>query len=241
MNNQMEINETEEEIDLIEMAFELLEHWMFIGLTTILLAVIVFAYNFFFVTPMYESTAELYMLDSSTTISSLTDIQIGNNLSTDYVQITKSRPVMDTVISNLELAEDYEELNNKVNVTNDNNTHILKITVKDANASRAKAIADETAKVAKSFIADKMGQKEPSVLHYGYADGQKVSPHKAKNTLIGALVGFALSSGLVVANWLLNDSIKSEIDVEKKLGLAVLGVIPVEENLSKSKSKGGKR
>lgn len=238
-NKQLNINQEEDEIDLIEMSLELLNHWLFISLITILVAGIVLTYNIFFITPLYESTAELYMLDSSSSISSLADIQIGNNLSSDYIAVSTSRPVLDTVISNLSLEEEYKQLSKKVTVVNDKDTHILKITVKDPNPTRAKLITDEIAKVAKSFIADKMGQKEPSVLHYGYADGQKVSPSKAKNTIIGAAVGFVLSAGLVILSWLIHDVIKTEEDVEKKIGLPVLGTIPYEKELQLN-DKGGK-
>ena len=56
------------------------------------------------------------------------------------------------------------------------------------------------------------------------------SPTVAKNTIIGALAGFVLSSGVVIASWLLNDTIRFEEDVERKLGLAVLGSVPYEES-----------
>lgn len=224
--------EDEEEIDLLELAFELLAHIKFILAVSILVAVITAAINYFLLVPVYESTAELYMLDNSTSISSLADIQIGNNLATDYVEVTSSRPVLDAVIENLELEEDFESLSNKLTVKNDSNTHILKISVRDQNASRAKMIADEIAKVSKSFIADKMGQKEPSVLHYGYADGKKVSPRRTRNTLIAFAGGFAFSSAIVIISFLLNDTIKIEEDVEKKIGLTVLGSIPYDEAMN---------
>lgn len=239
-NIQNQIDD-EEEIDLLELAFELLAHIRFILIVSVLVAVITAAINYFVLVPVYESTAELYMLDNSTTISSLTDIQIGNNLATDYVAVTSSRPVLDAVIENLELEENYEALSRKLSVKNDSNTHILKISVRDPNASRAKMIADEIAKVSKSFIADKMGQKEPSVLHYGYADGKKVSPRRARNTMIGFAGGFAFSSAIVIVAFLLNDTIKIEEDVERKIGLTVLGSIPYDEGLDREMNNSKKK
>lgn len=246
-----EVNEkrvvTEDEIDLLELAFELLSHWKFIIFVSVISACIAAAINVFVLTPVYESTAELYILDNSTSISSLADIQIGNNLVSDYVQITSSRPVLDAVIENLGLEESYKQLAGKVSVKNDSNTHILKISVKDGNVTRAKLIADETARVAKSFIADKMGQKEPSILHYGYSDGDKVSPRRARNVALAGMGGFAASSALIIVLFLINDSIKGEEDVENKLGLTVLGSIPYEDGFAnnntkkKDKKKGGKK
>lgn len=239
--------EEEDTIDLVELFFGWLKHIKFVIITTILTAMCVAAVNVFLLVPVYQSTAEIYILDASTSISSLTDIQIGNNLAEDYIKIIKSRPVLDMVKESLGLEEDYKALGAKISVVNDANTHIISISVKDENASRAKMIADEMADVSKSFIASKMGQKEPSVLHYGYADEQKVSPSRAKNTIMGALAGFVLSSAVVIALFIIKDNIASEEDVEKKLGLSVLGVLPYDLSLDderenkKKKSKGGKK
>lgn len=247
VNNNQYLEEDEEEIDLTELFFAWLKHIKFVIITTILTAMAVAAVNFFLLVPVYQSTAELYILDASSTISSLTDIQIGNNLADDYIKIVKSRPVIDKVIENLSLEEDYKELGKKLSVVNDSNTHIISISVKDENASRAKMIADEIADVSKSFIASKMGQKEPSVLHYGYSDEEKVAPSRTRNTIIGAAGGFALSSLLVIMLYILKDNIATEEDVEKKLGLPVLGVLPYDAALNdekdgkKKKSKGGKK
>lgn len=237
------IEDEEVEIDLVEAFFELLNHWKAILITTILVALLTFGYFKFLVTPMYGSTAELYMLDSSSIISSLTDIQIGNNLTADYIEIVQSRPVIDRVITNLRLNTTYSNLKERLTVSNKSNTHILSIKVIDEDPNEAKKIADQFADVAKDFISDKMGQKEPSILHYGYVENNKVSPKVARNTLIGALIGFVLSSGIVIASWLLNDTIRFEEDVERKLGLAVLGSIPYEEeeDTSNKKSRDNKK
>ena len=239
--------EEEDTIDLVELFFGWLKHIKFVIITTILTAMCVAAVNVFLLVPVYQSTAEIYILDASTSISSLTDIQIGNSMAEDYIKIIRSRPVLDMVKESLGLEEEYKDLSAKLNVVNDSNTHIISISVKDENASRAKMIADEIADVSKSFIASKMGQKEPSVLHYGYADEQKVSPSRVKNTIIGALGGFVLSSAIVIALFIIKDNISSEEDVEKKLGLSVLGVLPYdsalddEKEVKKKKSKGGKK
>lgn len=239
--------EEEDTIDLVELFFGWLKHIKFVIITTILTALCVAAVNVFLLVPVYQSTAELYILDASTSIPSLADIQIGNNLADDYVKIIKSRPVLDTVKESLGLEEDYKEISAKLSVVNDSNTHIISISVKDENASRAKMIADEIADVSKSFIAAKMGQKEPSVLHYGYADEEKVSPSRTKNTVIGALGGFVVSSAIVIALFIIKDNIASEDDVEKKLGLPVLGVLPYDLALddekvnNKKETKGGKK
>ena len=106
---------------------------------------------------------------------------------------------------------------------------ILKITVRDKNPTMAKTIADEIANVGAAFIAEKMDQDPPNVIQWGYTDGEAVSPSVLKNTAIGGVLGLLFASGIVVMAYLFNDTIMNAEDVEKKLGLNVLGTLPMEE------------
>lgn len=246
MAGKVVTNDMEEEIDLREVLFEMLDNWKPIIASTAICAVIAALISLFLITPKYESTSELYVLSKSTSLTSLADIQMGTSLTNDYIVTVVDRPVLEIVINNLGLNEDYKELYDKITVNNPSNSRILKITVKDADAQRAKAIADETATVASAFIATKMDQDPPSIISYGYADGEKVSPSTSKNTLIGALIGFVLAAGVVFVEYMLNDTIKTTEDIEKKLGLNILGQLPLEEEefdgeTKKSPRKKGKK
>ena len=236
--------EKEEEIDLQELFFELLTHWKSIAVSTILIATIAFFISKFLITPMYESTSALYVMSKSTSITSLADLQIGSNLTQDYMEVVGGRPVLDEVINRLGLEENYKELSQKLKLENPNNSRILKITIKDADPYRAKAIADDIAVVAADFISRKMDQDPPSIIQQGYADGEKVSPSTMKNTAIGGIIGFILAAGIIVVTYLMNDTIMTPEDVEKKLGLNVLASLPIDEEEydgAKSSKKKGKK
>lgn len=230
----------EMEIDLRELFFELLEHWKLIVLSTIMVGAIALVVSIFLITPMYESTSELYVLSKSTSITSLADIQMGTNLTNDYMVVVKGRPVVEQVISNLGLEEDYISLSKRIMLNNPADSRILQIIVKDPDPDRAKLVADEMARVSSAFISEKMDQDPPTIIQQGYADGEPVSPHILKNTAIGLLVGAFLAMALVVVTYLFNDTIVSADDVERKLGLHLLGMLPLEdaeENPESQKSK----
>lgn len=224
------------EIDLKELFFELLGHWKILLLSTVLVALIAFMYCRFLVTPQYESTAELYVLSKSTSITSLTDLQVGTNLTSDYLEVVVERPVLEQVIENLDLDEDYYSLKSKITVTNPSDTRFLQITVTDADNDRAKLIADEMAEVVRAFIGEKMGQDEPTLISYGYADWNAVSPNTSRNTMLGALLGFLLAAAVVVITYLLNDSIMAPEDLENKVHLNVLGSLPLDNKEDDSKT-----
>lgn len=221
--------EDEMEIDLKDLFLELLSHWKMIAASTILVGVIAFVISAFILTPQYQSTSKLYVLTKSTSITSLADIQTGTNLTSDYIVVVKGRPVLEQVIANLELDETYETLADKISLENPSDSRILEITVTDPEPKRAKAIADEMARVAPVYISEKMDQDPPTVIQYGYADGEPISPSIPKNTLIGALLGALAAMAVVVVLYLMNDTIMTAEDVEKKLGLNVLGTLPLEE------------
>ncbi len=222
-------NTANDEIDLKELLFELLNHWKMIALSTVLVAMIAFVWSYFLITPMYESTAQLYVLSKSTSITSVADLQIGTNLTNDYMEVISGRPVLEQVINNLGLEESYGSLYSKVRLENPSDSRILKITVKDADPAQAKMIADEIAEVSAAYIAEKMDQDPPSIIQHGYADNDKVSPSVMKNTMMGAMVGFLLAAAVVAVSYLLNDTVVHPDDVEKKLGLHMLASLPMEE------------
>ena len=198
------------EIDLRELLAVLLSQWLLILVVTVLGGGIAFGISHYMIVPQYESTSQLYVLSKSTSITSLADIQTGTSLTNDYMVVVEGRPVL-------------EQVNNPAN------SRILEITVRDENPAMAKKIADEIADVGSTFIAAKMVQDAPMIIQKGYADGEPVSPNIIKNTLIGAVLGAFLAMAIIVISYLFNDTIITAEDVEKKLGLNVLGTLPLEE------------
>lgn len=219
-----------EEIDLKELFLVLLGHWKILLISTMMVGIIALLISKFLITPQYESKSELYVLSKSTSITSLTDLQLGSNLTNDYMVIVKGRPVVDQVISNLNLDMTYSQMLDKITLNNPSNSRILEITVQDSDPKMAKAIADEMATVSAAFISQKMDQDPPNIIQYGYDDGNKVSPSIGKNTIIGALLGFLLAAAFVTVTYLLDDSIVTADDVEKKLGMNMLGSLPFQED-----------
>lgn len=224
-----EERQDEIEIDLREVLFEILAHWKLVLFFTILVAAGAFAISNFMLKPMYESTSQLFVLSKSTSITSVADIQTGSSLTNDYLVVARDRPVLEQVIDNLGLFENYSQLRGKITVDNPSDTRILRITVTDLDCDRAKMIADEMANVVSAYIAEKMDQDPPSIISWGYADGAPVSPNIVKNTLLGALAGMVLALVIVIGSYLLNDTIMVPEDIESRLDMNVMGILPVIE------------
>ena len=217
-----------EEIDLVELFYAIISRWTIILLSTVVIATIAYCYGRFMVTPIYSSNSALYVLSKSTSITSMADIQVGANLTNDYMVVIKGRPVLEQVIENLGLDMNYDRLKNKVDVKNESNTRILTISVSDPDIKTAKVIADEIANVSSSFISEKMDQDPPTILQYGYTDTKRVNRSPNSYALIGAFAGFIISVAIAVLLYLLNDKIMTPEDLEKKTGLNTLATLPME-------------
>ncbi len=223
----MEQNINDEiEIDLLEL-FHVIKARLWIIILTGVSAGLI---SNFLLTPIYTSTTKLYILNKSTSITSLAlqDLQLGAQLTQDYMVLVKSRPVVSQVIENLELNMKYEEMVNIISISNPTNTRILELTAEYPDPYLAKRIVDEFAAVSTNRIAKIMDTSEPTVVEEGFMQTNPSSPNMKKNILIGGLIGVFLAAGIIVVLHLLDDTIKDSDDIEKYLGLNTLGLIPVE-------------
>ena len=233
MNNNEEI-----EIDLLELIRVLFSRLWAIILATALGLGIAAGVTILFIKPVYNSTSILYVLTKSTSITSLADIQMGTSLTQDYMVVIKSRPVLEKVIDNLGLDMSYGELRENVTVNNPTNTRFLEITVSTHDAYLSKKIVDELADVSSERMAEVMETQAPNIMDYGQVSNVPASPSLIKNAIVGAMIGFVIACGIIIVMYLLNDSIKTSEDIEKYLGINTLGLIPLEDGVSKRKTHG---
>lgn len=221
------------EIDLWEILFALRARAWLIILALILGSGLAIAYSKVVLTPQYTSTSMVYILSKETTLTSLADLQIGSQLTKDYRVVATSRPVLQEVIDTLALDIEYEDLRKAVKLDNPSDTRILSISIEDPDPARAKAIVDSVAKVSSTHIGDIMEMTPPKIIEDGIVSDEPSSPHTMKNAVIGGLAAAFLVCFLVILQVILNDTIRTEEDVEKYLQLSILAAVPErEENRS---------
>ncbi len=238
MENTERMQNDEIEIDLRDILFVLLDKIWIILLSAVIGAVSFGMYTYALIEPVYQSQSMLYILTKSTSLTSLADIQVGTQLTNDYVVFVTSRPVVDKVIDNLKLDMTYEEFVSNVSVDNPSNTRILKLTVSHTDPKMAQTIVNELSDVAASRVAEVMDTEAPSIADYGHLAEEPSSPNLVKNSMIGGVLFAFVVIAIIIVAHLMNDSIKTSDDVEKYLGLNVLGSIPLEEGTNKKATHG---
>ena len=221
----------EMEIDLIELLYHFLSKWYWLLAGLLIGAVAAGAYTYYRITPKFTATAKLYMVsNSSDTIVDLSDFNIGNSLSSDYRELIRVRPVLEEVIEEEELPYTYEQLRNMITISTINDTRILQISATSTSPNEAMTIANALADKATEEIPVLMDTTKPNIAERAIVPTQKSSPSMQRNTLLGGLTVF----------FLMDDTMSTAEDVQKKLGIMPLTIIPESEMQGKKSGDGTK-
>lgn len=237
ISSALDVKDGNEEIDLLQIFYALKEKILLILMVALIGGCITGAYTQFLMTPIYSSTSSMLVLSKETTLTSLADLQLGASLTSDYTVLIKSTPVLEQVIENLNLDMTTDQLRNTVSINNPSDTRILEITVNNADAALAKEIVDEIANVASSYIGDKMEVIPPKIIEVGKIATVRTSPSVKKNAALGFLLGCVACSAVIVVYAVMDDTIKTEEDIEKYLGVSVLAKVPDRRDFISGKDK----
>ena len=170
-------------------------------------------------------------------MTSLADLQIGSQLTKDYKIIVTSRRVLNQVIEDMELNLTYKELVEKVTIDNPQDTRILAISVEDPDPNMAKLIADRIAVTSSDYIGDIMEMVPPKIIEQGVVPASPASPSIKKNAALGGLACVAAACGVITLKVIMNDTIRSEEDVGKYLGMSVLASVPDDDGMAKEQQR----
>ena len=234
--------EEETEIDLIDLAWALLDKIHYIVLCFLIGAVIMNAYSYFLVRPTYKSTAKMYVVSASkNSVVDLDALNIGTSLTADYEQLMLSYPVLEQVINKLNLDMDSDTLAKMITLENPTDTRILNINVVSTDPKNARDIANTLMDVSVDYLPKTMSTNAPNVAQKAKLADHKDGPSYTKYTMIGALAGAFLYCMYLVVKYLMDDTIHTADDMEKYFDIVPLTVIPdVSELAPEKQQKKGK-
>lgn len=234
----------EMEIDLLELFGHFMDKIWWIILGFLAGALIAGLITHFVITPKYTATAKMYMVSSSSqSVVDLTDLNIGQSISGDYVELLKTRPIVEGVIQEQDLDYSYNQLVNMLSLSVVNNTRIIKIDATSTDPKEAMNIANAIAEKGVSELPKLMETPAPHIAEYAIVPVNKSSPSLTKNTMIGALLGLLIMLGLFTIQFLMDDTFKTAEEIEREFGVMPLTVIPEGkiEGMNDSAEKSRKR
>ncbi len=179
-------------------------------------------------TPIYKSTMELFIQPARTDFG-LT--QSAKQLLNSYIGIIFNKRNAAVVGQNLKLDYSPDRIFNSTKVASDEATFAVRIEVSDYDGEVANRIAKqwavifadwrntENAKQQRQDRVDAVLGDEP-VYHQDYP---RTSVNVIGGGILGALVGLLI---VIVLEWSQADMLRKHSDIERKLGLPVVGTIP---------------
>jgi capsular polysaccharide biosynthesis protein len=235
----------EETISLRELFYTLRKRmWLIISITVVatLLSGI---YSFYLATPIYSSKTQLLVNQEKNDqpMYNIGEIQTNLQLINTYNVIIKSPAILDLVAKELDMGQTGEQLNSMITVGSEKDSQVLNITVQNPDAAVATDIANTTAKVFQDEIVKIMNVDNVSILAKAKTkeNPSPIKPQPVLNIAIALVVGLMLGVGLSFLLEYLDNTIKNEMDVEKVLGLPVLGAINTIGEKEKFKTSYGQK
>lgn len=223
----------EETIELGQLVELLLKRKWIIILSIVLSMGISAVYTFYMLTPIYESSTTLMVntskgFDASDIAASfdLGSISASQKLVVTYGEIVKSRIVLEQVNAQLDLGTTYEKLIKQVKATPVSNTEILKITVSDEDPAKAARIANKISEVFIKEVIRILKVDNVEKIDIAIPIPEPINVKKALNLAIAFVLGAMIGVFIIFAIEMLDNTFRSAEEVEKHLGLTVIGVIP---------------
>lgn len=243
-----------EELDLRELIYMFWSKKVQIIVITLLFVIIGGVYSFMFTTPKYKSSTTLVLatlnnetkIGKTTTAASgdaitQTELTLNSNLVSTYSELVKSKAVLRQVISDLDIKDlNEEELKKSVTVNAVKDTELIEISVTSTNSSYPSKIANEIAKVFTAKVAEIYNINNVHVVDKAEVPKTPYNINHIKDLIIFAFIGMVVAAAKILLMNMLDNTVKTEQDVEQVTGMMVLAQIPrINEN--NKKGKGGKR
>jgi capsular polysaccharide biosynthesis protein len=232
-----------EELDLKELFTIFWERKTQAILIILVFAIIGMTYSYFMVEPDYKATTKLVLTQSSVDSKddSITqaDVTLNSKLVSTYGEIIKTDNVLKTVVNNINNPDiTIKDIKENVTVKSVKETELLEITVKNANPNYAAQIANEIAKVFCERVVEIYSISNTYVLDRAEPDATPYNINHIKDIAVFAFIGVIVAVVYILIANMLDNTIKTEQDIEKIGGLLVLSTIP---DYSLENKRGGRR
>jgi len=230
----LEAMDQEIELDLKELIQIIQKRLWFIVLATVLAVSIGGIVSFFIMEPVYKASTTIMVGKPADYIEGnqlqVQDLNLNQRLARTYGEVVKSRKVSEDVISQLKLDFTPQQLKDKTSVDLVKDTEFITISVTDTDPERAAVIANKMAEVFRIRVMDIMKVDNVQVLDDAIVPTSHIKPRPKLNMAIAGVLGMMISIFVVFLLEYLDSTIKTPEDIEKYLGLSVIGTIPIMQD-----------
>lgn len=234
MNSKDKKIHEEQSIDLLDLFFYLLRKWYLLVACTVIGAILVGYMTYTEVVPVYRSSSILFVAKTGT-IESIYDLQLGLQLSEDFVVIARSKPVIDTTIVKLEEMDGIKlsrgEVLGAISVSEMEDTHMIRFDVTHTDPKIACDLCNALTEVMQDQIAYIMSTDKPTIVEQAEVNPFPINGgvNNRRQVMIGGAGGFMMCAVILAAIHIMDDKINTADDIEKYIGATVLVSVPYDK------------
>ncbi len=230
-------NEQTTQLDLIELFHYLKKRLLPIIACFLLGGIAGFVWTQFFTTPTYSASAKVFLMNRTYEEGVVwADIQISTYLLKDYEVLVTSQTVTQEVVNELDLDMSAGALSSKISVSAPEDSRMITITVTDTDPQRAADIANCLVDISSRQAILVLDVDAVNPVDAATVPSAPSSSSATTNAILGAAIGLILVVGVMTVIFMLDNTIRTEEDVERYLGLGTLGVIPISAEMEQDAS-----
>lgn len=224
-------NQKEVEFDLMQLVRYLFRRVWIILLITATFAGAGYVISKETTVPQYSTSCRIYIYKKEANLG-YNDVLVSLFLRNDCRIMITGYNVSERVVEDLNLNISPEALSSRIKVIAEDDSRILEISYTDTNPQRAADVLNKVCEVASEQIMTHMKLDAVTVIYPAKVPTTPTATDLTRDTVIAAAVGFVLSAGVLIVLFLLDDTIRSEDDVDRYLGVSTLAAIPVSAELA---------
>ncbi len=210
-----------------------------IGLAVALVAALI---TVFLIKPVYSSTAKFYVNNTSEQSSNVSsqDMSASKSLAESSIVIVRnSTSLLERVAEASGVEITAQKLKSSISAGTYSGTEAFYIAVDHNDPEKAYALANAFYEIIPDAIPDIINKGDVSQMDPPKMPVEPDSPSLTINTLVGAIIGIAVSFLVFFLIEVLDNTIYTEEDVKDKFGYPIVGLIPtiVTEQPQKASAK----
>lgn len=222
----------EETVSLDEI-FQLLKKKLALIISMLILGTIISTVvTLFVITPKYSATTQLVVQTKGSDSNINTD-KINSNLLliNTYKDLVKSKAVTEKTKDQLVkdgmtgISEDF--LSHAISVEQNQNSQLFSIKAVTTDPIKSATIANTVSEIFQQEAVVMTDTDKVSIASKAIPNNQPISPNKKVNIAIGAVLGLIVGVMLALLSELFNRTVKTEDYLSDKIGLPVLGIVPL--------------
>lgn len=221
----------EMEIKIIPLLKELLKKIWVIALVGLIVGAAVFVGAKVFIKPTYRSGFTAYVnnkqgnqKDKDSLTSS--DVTASKQLVLTYQKILTSNTILTAAAESMDVDMPYSSLSKMVTTEVKDDTEIISVFVENIDPQFAYDYAQAISKTAPPYMAQIVEGSSMKIIDYPEYSDTRYKPNYFRFAIFGFLGGAFIVMIWIIIRYFMDDTIKSESEIETRFSIPILGVIP---------------